>query len=745
MMRRLVLFALVTSLAGARAHPAKTSEVLLEFDALDLDGDGKLSLVELNSAISAARPPPGNDAHPSSTAEELARGRRNCRPRHRRALEKVDSAAGSNSSSGSGADDASASGEHEEEEEGEDDTEEGEDWLEEEEGESNEFTDETVQVTIEVLIVALVLLSIGFEVGKERLVEMTPPELRMPVQHMFGELTVLGFVSLVLFCLEQAHWLEELSEYLFEDEETLEGLLESVHMFLFFLLLLFLGSICYTLRYLQSLRASLHYGEQLVHDAPRILAAYGSTRARGDDGALCATLRPVVTYLATRAHFVARVTPEFTHFDFAFYLRAGTAEFVNLIVEVTPKTWLILFVLHLPLWLAWVIGARDEASNVFIACDVLLLVAIIAWLELTALMLHRALVERVRGTWFSVQIVQDDEPHHGFSATTSPPTTAEGGRGGDGADTTAARGEQQPPSAAAADMTASVGAAARDSQRRHVDAREAAEAAADAVAIEARVPIAIANHWIDRLLLARGSGIDDAEGGAASASGTVARGAGISVMNQSADAAQRAVVRAPAALATSVTSAATSAVATVTRAASGGSFVQSTTEANCAEARLSYAKAAEASALAGARVAVVVGHPRDALSAEEVRAAARDYEAQRGWLEAWWLRQLRHEDGAKFLALVLRVSCLVIVGHMALNAELLSEFHAKARVLELSDFYSLSRRRRRRKCCGGSRWSGVVRHPWWGGDGSVGGSHQRMPRRMSHQNMPRRSLCHGMR
>ena len=58
------------------------------------------------------------------------------------------------------------------------------------------------------------------QVGRDKLLERTPKQLHSMLNQMFMELTLLGFIGIILFFVEQSGPLDELSMNLFDDEEV---------------------------------------------------------------------------------------------------------------------------------------------------------------------------------------------------------------------------------------------------------------------------------------------------------------------------------------------------------------------------------------------------------------------------------------------------------------------------------------------------------------------------------------------
>jgi len=113
----------------------------------------------------------------------------------------------------------------------------------EEVGESEEEgPDEKVEATaIICIIILLIIITIAFEVCKEHIEEAADKTLKPIIASMFGEMTVLGFLSACTFVLVQSGVFEHMSVALFgeEEEELLVEIFEQVHFALFFIMLLF--------------------------------------------------------------------------------------------------------------------------------------------------------------------------------------------------------------------------------------------------------------------------------------------------------------------------------------------------------------------------------------------------------------------------------------------------------------------------------------------------------------------------
>ena len=102
-----------------------------------------------------------------------------------------------------------------------------------------------VSEAIIVIILVLIVLTIIFEHAKEHIEHSVDRAMKPIIESLFGELTVLGFLSLCTFCITKLGVFEELSVKIFgknEAEELLE-IFESVHFALFLVMVLFVLSV----------------------------------------------------------------------------------------------------------------------------------------------------------------------------------------------------------------------------------------------------------------------------------------------------------------------------------------------------------------------------------------------------------------------------------------------------------------------------------------------------------------------
>ena len=90
------------------------------------------------------------------------------------------------------------------------------------------------------IVCGLILLTLVFEWGKDKLFEVAGESLRGIVRVLFAELTVLGFIGLCTFIAVKTGVTETTSRALFGKPEVFKEILEDLHMTLFFVMTLFL-------------------------------------------------------------------------------------------------------------------------------------------------------------------------------------------------------------------------------------------------------------------------------------------------------------------------------------------------------------------------------------------------------------------------------------------------------------------------------------------------------------------------
>lgn len=120
--------------------------------------------------------------------------------------------------------------------------------------ETTENEDETVSekeldITVMVwIVILLIFLTVAFEAIKEFLEEEVNEDMKIILEKLFGELTVLGFLAMVTFIITTTGYFSILSEYLFDDEEDLLEYFELIHFSIFFIMIFFVGQVIVLVR-----------------------------------------------------------------------------------------------------------------------------------------------------------------------------------------------------------------------------------------------------------------------------------------------------------------------------------------------------------------------------------------------------------------------------------------------------------------------------------------------------------------
>ena len=114
-----------------------------------------------------------------------------------------------------------------------------------EEEERADVTPHKLATTIFCIMTFLACVTVAFEKGKEYLIEdLADRNTKGLVKGLFSELTVLGFLSLVTFCVSQIGILPRISGHVFgegeEREEYLMELLEQIHFIIFAVMVIFI-------------------------------------------------------------------------------------------------------------------------------------------------------------------------------------------------------------------------------------------------------------------------------------------------------------------------------------------------------------------------------------------------------------------------------------------------------------------------------------------------------------------------
>jgi hypothetical protein len=112
---------------------------------------------------------------------------------------------------------------------------------EEEEEEEEEENPNLLYAVNVCVVLVLILLTIGFELMEDYLEESASRNMKPIIEKLFGEMTVLGFLSAFTFVVTKAGSFERLGEHLFgstHSEELLE-IFENAHFIIFFIMVFF--------------------------------------------------------------------------------------------------------------------------------------------------------------------------------------------------------------------------------------------------------------------------------------------------------------------------------------------------------------------------------------------------------------------------------------------------------------------------------------------------------------------------
>lgn len=99
--------------------------------------------------------------------------------------------------------------------------------------------------TVTIIVVILIVMTIAFESAKEYIEETASRNLRPIISSLFGELTILGFLSICTFCVTKLGVFRKLSVWLFgaEEEEALLEIFEFIHYMLFVVMVFFVATV----------------------------------------------------------------------------------------------------------------------------------------------------------------------------------------------------------------------------------------------------------------------------------------------------------------------------------------------------------------------------------------------------------------------------------------------------------------------------------------------------------------------
>eukprot|EP01012_Entosiphon_sulcatum_P049601 TRINITY_DN6823_c0_g1_i1.p1 TRINITY_DN6823_c0_g1~~TRINITY_DN6823_c0_g1_i1.p1 ORF type:complete len:383 (+),score=44.38 TRINITY_DN6823_c0_g1_i1:48-1196(+) len=242
-----------------------------------------------------------------------------------------------------------------------------------------------------VIFIAIVVGSILFELLRH-LLEHFAPDLFIPViEGMWAELTILGFVALVLFQMAHTSWWEELSNNVFGDSETLLHIAEKVHFAVFWTMVAYLVLVFVLI--LLSRLVQRHWARL---EASVLAVSEGSNKPVGMSRALMNRS----DYASIRQEFITshNMTQMYPHlpapaplpeeFDFSVYLYNVLARFLVKIVRLKLFTWAFLLVMFAAFYGISALAVKWQMLAFFIYGGSLVICALgIRW-RLTSIVRH---------------------------------------------------------------------------------------------------------------------------------------------------------------------------------------------------------------------------------------------------------------------------------------------------------------------------------------------------------------------
>jgi Ca2+-binding EF-hand superfamily protein len=227
---------------------------------------------------------------------------------------------------------------------------------EEEEGDDEEEEEEIdpdmKSTTVMVILTAMVVFSVGFEVTKDKVLEDTKEDLLPVVSSLFAELTVLGFIGLTLFLVDKMSIVGEISEDLYGEEGYIGELCETVHMVLFLVMLIFMGTVVALIQFGNKIAEDWKTWEDDILDDETLAKEYNLIK----DKRLCQYQEPEgyqrIAYAAIRQHFLLDIGDENIRkqFDFSGYLVPLLGKTLAEVVEIPISTWCLLEALMVVGW-----------------------------------------------------------------------------------------------------------------------------------------------------------------------------------------------------------------------------------------------------------------------------------------------------------------------------------------------------------------------------------------------------------
>jgi len=233
----------------------------------------------------------------------------------------------------------------------------GEDEEEEEEN-LRKIMPDTYVATIVAILTFLIAVSIFFEVAKETIEEGISPELKPTLTSLFGELTVLGFIGIVLFFTFKLPAIQELNVTLYGEPNAINEMSETVHMALFLVMCIFLGTDLLLVRGGQfseaswrTLRENIWNHPELVRESKLALREarhHTSTWDKLREGWASHGAQEEAIFVYLRQRLFRQKADQGVNaetFDLSQYLAACQGKILGELIEIPKTTWGLLEVL----------------------------------------------------------------------------------------------------------------------------------------------------------------------------------------------------------------------------------------------------------------------------------------------------------------------------------------------------------------------------------------------------------------
>eukprot|EP00026_Physarum_polycephalum_P003468 Phypoly_transcript_03480.p1 GENE.Phypoly_transcript_03480~~Phypoly_transcript_03480.p1 ORF type:complete len:394 (+),score=72.28 Phypoly_transcript_03480:165-1184(+) len=245
----------------------------------------------------------------------------------------------------------------------------GEEGGEEKEGHETGPMELDERNSILVIVTILIVVSILFEFLRHMIEHAADENMKPIVEGLFKELTVLGFVALVMFLVTQGEGLERLSKHIFGEDEEMPELIELIHFMLFGMMIFFIIEVMILVRLAIRSEHEWSAREQKVRSQAALDECY-TTLKNGKAPSkfkkylhlMSASEKKYVEANSTLQYANMREVfiREFNHqksdilnpntFDFNEYLTMCLAKQLEEIVEIHPVTWIIVDLFVLVMW-----------------------------------------------------------------------------------------------------------------------------------------------------------------------------------------------------------------------------------------------------------------------------------------------------------------------------------------------------------------------------------------------------------